>query len=1612
ASGGNGSISLYAGNNITMGASGSITAAGSGAILLRASTNHAGGTAANGYNSPLAEASSNGIVSMNTSASITSATGDITIRGDGDISISTITSTSGNVTISADDDGVTTMSDGGGAIIDVLSTEAANITSGGTSLLTLSSGSGIGVSDDIDTTVVNLTASTRTTTGSGNIVIQETSGLVIAAGGVSTGAANGSIDIRTDAGSFTISGAISAHGTGNVTLLSTNGLMTVNAAVSSGSGNLSLTGGTGVTHNAAGDLTTTSTGTISVAATTGDVSMADGTVYSTGSGTVTVTAATNVQIGAITTTSSAIGVTATAGTITDNLTSAESANLTSSGTATLTAALGIGSSGTGDIDTNIGTLDASVTGTGSLFLQEADAIILLDVDTVSGAITISAGGTITATDVVSTGDLDANDISLTATTGNIVVGVVAAGTTAADVLLSAAAGNIEESGTTDIDADIVGQSIELIASTGIGNSAQIEVNGVLIAAVTATGDITIQDTTGGLEVNTLDVNGDTSSTPGVRITGGSASDTITIRTSSPLTITSAVSNVGGGDIILAAEGTATADNLAINAAVSASGGNGSISLYAGNNITMGASGSITAAGSGAILLRASTNYAGGTAANGYNSPLSEASSNGIVSMNTSASITSATGDITIRGDGDISISTITSTSGNITISADDNGVTTMSDGGGAIIDALSGEAAANITSGGTSLLKLSAGSGIGGAGVADINTQLIQLEATNTVSGVIAVTEISSGTPDLGLLTISNGNRGVILTAVSGALTDANGAALNITAGDLTLIAATGIGGADALETQITTLTADNTATGNIEINEVAGSDLTLLRVRQTNAAGSGNIIISTTDALLRVSATGFGVHSAGTGNIQLTAAGAVSDAAIFSNVSSNSGNISITAGRDILLGEGSSLAGGSGTRGVAISAAGPAAVLAAGGAAAGNTVLSVRSAGGFVAGQEMQLVDGLVSERAVVASVDLAARTITLTSPLLGSYSSSAQVLTRRAAATLTSDAVATTTTLAVSDTALFAAGTRIDIEVGGTIQTGVVATVDSGAGTISLTQPLTFAATSGARIFAARDQTIALSANRNLLAADGTLLTTDNLRSGSYSDLRGDTIAVVVDADNNASREDRNGDTNLTIADYIGAGGIQDGVLLLGADSRLRTDGGVASGFANRPVISDTLVATNTAFFTDFADPRIAAIGAVGPGLQYGVSFSLVLPSPGEENVRVDIDWRDPNVGPSGPRIDSQYLNFSDGVSSSLVRHGYHLNDFVNFFIIEKNPLFLDFAVSHHETISLTADAGVQGTRSALPWVSGSGLTEVSLTGNLSTTDNRGTTVAGPFPIEPAGVDRTLPWVADDTLSQTDYLFEGGIIRLNLPAPPFMREEEPSPFVSGELEPLQMREVFLRQLTQPENRLDEDLPLEQPSSVSEDIYQLRKRGDSGEYQVEKEDIESGERLLHPQLLRKWVADEDVSTGTGYELWLITRKKTASGGEIVVERQLLQFDVRDQRPFPSAEDAESLAPAELRLEPAEPAAQPGANPPAANGAALDQPAAAGAVAEPLNAAVESNSSADESSDAEEPQQPAPLATSAIAGLVVSQALRNRISQTASTAALKVARSLRNHRRV
>ena len=82
----------------------------------------------------------------------------------------------------------------------------------------------------------------------------------------------------------------------------------------------------GVTHSAAGDLTTSGSGTITVSATSNDVIMADGTVYSAGGGAVSVTGADEVLLGKITNPLGTVAVTATAGDISDETSAEGSSN--------------------------------------------------------------------------------------------------------------------------------------------------------------------------------------------------------------------------------------------------------------------------------------------------------------------------------------------------------------------------------------------------------------------------------------------------------------------------------------------------------------------------------------------------------------------------------------------------------------------------------------------------------------------------------------------------------------------------------------------------------------------------------------------------------------------------------------------------------------------------------------------------------------------------------------------------------------------------------------------------------------------------------------------------------------------------------------------------------------------------------------------------------------------------------------------------------------------------------------------------------------------------------------------------------------------------------------
>ena len=792
----------------------------------------------------------------------------------------------------------------------------------------LTAGTGIATGSGFDALlpidVTTLAAETHT----GKIRIRDTAaGLTIGdpdigfAGkpvGVVTEAGNGSIYIEVVDGNLTIDDVVTAYGlgSGSVTLTAA-GLITVDAVVSSGTGDLVLTGGEGVTHTASGDLTTTDIGTISVTATTNDVTMADGTVYGTGSGTVTVLAGTNVKLGAITTTESAISVTATAGAITDITTSGEAANLSSSGTATLTAAMGIGVTGDGDIDTTIGILVATNSTSGGIFVQETNGLIIggttgvtlaggdsinVDVDagnlTINAVVTSNGSGTVTLNADAGTVDINA---LVSSTSGAIVVtgdaitqdaGITtddgAIGVTADNGAITMASGTTTTSDTGAITySATAGVALSLLTSTsgainvtaGSGDSVVGAITDIatwedanLVTSGTATltaetgigvtGDGDIDTMIGTLVAtnNTSDnifvqeTSGLIIGAAGVRTQGGGGNINIDV-VANGLTVSSVVTANGSGDVTLTAAGLITVDALV-------SSTTGDLLLTGGTGVTHTDGGDLTTTNAGTIGVTATLNDV--TMVDGTVYTVSGTD----------------TGTVTVLAATNVKLGAITTTSSAI-------GVTSTT---GAITDVTpAADTTVNLTSSGT--VTLTAATGIGVIGDGDIDTTIGTLEATNT-SGAIYVQETNG-------LTI--GGTGVRTLTGNGLIN------VDVDAGNLTIGAVVTAYGSGTV-----TLNAD---AGTVAINALVSSTSgAILVTGDVIAQGAG--ITTGSAATVGVTADN-GAITMATGTTTTSDTGAITYSATagvaLSLLTSTSGDINVTAGSetsvlgaitDILTGE------------------------------------------------------------------------------------------------------------------------------------------------------------------------------------------------------------------------------------------------------------------------------------------------------------------------------------------------------------------------------------------------------------------------------------------------------------------------------------------------------------------------------------------------------------------------------------------------------------------------------------------------------------------------------------------------------------------------------------
>ena len=379
-------------------------------------------------------------------------------------------------------------------------------------------------------------------------------------------------------------------------------------------------------------LTSSGAGNVDIIETDGIVltslSTADGSIQVAAGGTITATSvqsgggagdsvtlhatAGNIVVGSINSADTAT-LTAGAGSIVDQADDAV-ADVTAAGLITLTASADINGPGAGDdyLDLAAGSqVDASSTTAGTIRLRglgNLSGITLTDVDTVDGPINVQAAGTLTATDVESGGGVG-DGVTLHATVavsgwitmaGNILVGSI----TSADTAVLTADGGAITDNLAGEAANITATKLALRAGRGIGSSAEdVDTQVSTLAVQTQSGDIEIRNV-GALTIGAVD------GLTGATITNGDGTatglDNIIITAPSPLTVDNDVVNNDGGEVTLAAEGGAPANDLDVNANVTSAGGNGRIHLYSGDSTDVDGAVTIAAAGTGAVWVSAGT----------------------------------------------------------------------------------------------------------------------------------------------------------------------------------------------------------------------------------------------------------------------------------------------------------------------------------------------------------------------------------------------------------------------------------------------------------------------------------------------------------------------------------------------------------------------------------------------------------------------------------------------------------------------------------------------------------------------------------------------------------------------------------------------------------------------------------------------------------------------------------------------------------------------------------------------------------------------------------------------------------------------------------------------
>ncbi|MDD4890118.1 MAG: LEPR-XLL domain-containing protein, partial [Phycisphaerae bacterium] len=599
---------------------------------------------------------------------------------------------------------------------------------------------------------------------------------------------------------------------------------------------------------------------------------------------------------------------AEAGAITDN--NGAAGNI-SGGTANLTARTGIGSS-SDPLETDVADLSATVTGSAApVYLNEANALSSLAVTTKDGDTTVNfTGGPLTF--VASSDELNApaavgTAITFQNTNGDVAVVAVNAG--GAAVTLSAS-GAIRDN-VNDAVVDLTGGTVTLTAGTAIG-AAGNELD-------TSVDDLTATASAGG----------------------------VYIREATAITLSATATGAGNDVDVANAAGNMTLNGAsAPDAVILGTGG----SMLDGN----GASANVT--GSSATLTAGAAIGTAGDAIETAVSTLSAVASGGGLFVSSSQALIATTatatgGALTLSASGNLTLGQVTAAGQTATLTSS-----------AAILDG-NGVGTNNITAG-TAVLS---GTRIGTSGDA-IDTTVGTLRANTTAGGIYildtnsltvdSVTALGSGSDveietnggDMALGSVTAAGDEVVLAA-SGAITDANGGAVNVTARKLTITAPGGIGVGDSLELDVNELDANGGGGGGGMINAGAlalaessfegkgaatltyqAESITVLDIADNVASvgADGSVVLRTSTGNIVFLDLNDTIQTSGTGTITIeagTTAGSKA-VAIVGNLTTQDHNINVSAAGSVTIGQLNAGAGDvavTSTSGVIVDGNGPA---------------------------------------------------------------------------------------------------------------------------------------------------------------------------------------------------------------------------------------------------------------------------------------------------------------------------------------------------------------------------------------------------------------------------------------------------------------------------------------------------------------------------------------------------------------------------------------------------------------------------------------------------------------------------------------------------------------